>query len=225
MSAPEPAPPSPGPSKKAHGWIRLVVDYGGMVVFFVAYLTKLRFVPAPGAIGWAVAAGGHAPADITAATAWLVLGSAAALLIGLVVERRLAPMPLIAGGFALVFGALTLLFHDPRIIKIKFTVVNSIFGLTLLGGLALRKNLLKRLLGEQLEMPEDAWRQLTLRYASYFLSMAALNEVVWRTQSDKVWVLFRGPGELVLVVLFSLAQIPFMMRYMKTREPPPPPTD
>ncbi|MDR3512664.1 MAG: septation protein IspZ [Caulobacteraceae bacterium] len=213
------------PAKKGHTWIRLVVDYGGMATFFVAYVTRLRLVATHAGLGWTIAAGGHAPADITAATFWLMVGSAVALLIGLVVERRLAPMPLIAGGFALVFGGLTLFFHDPRIIKIKFTVVNTIFGATLLGGLALRKNLLKKLLGEALDMPEDAWRQLSLRYALYFLGMAALNEAIWRTQPDRIWVLFRGPGELVLVVVFSLTQIPFMMRYLKTSEPPPPPTD
>jgi intracellular septation protein len=84
---------------------------------------------------------------------------------------------------------------------------------------------LKRLLGEQLDLPESAWRQLSLRYALYFLCMATLNEAIWRTQSDRVWVLFRGPGEFGCVILFSLAQIPFMMRYLKSSEPPPPPTD
>lgn len=221
MTAESPATPD----KKRHSWVRVVVDYGGMALFFVAYVTKLRLVAPHAGAGWSLAVGGHAPADVTQATLWLMVGSAAGLLVGLVAERRLAPMPLVAGGFALVFGGLTLFFHDPRIIKIKFTVVNAIFGLALLGGLALRKNLLKKLLGEALDMPEAAWRQLTLRYALYFLGMATLNEVIWRTQPDRIWVLFRGPGEMVLVVVFSLTQIPFMMRYLKTSEPPPPPTD
>jgi intracellular septation protein len=95
----------------------------------------------------------------------------------------------------------------------------------LLVGLVLRKNPLKWLLGEALVLPEDAWRKLTLRYAIYFLGMAVLNEVVWRTQSDAVWILFRMPGLLILVILFSLTQVPFMMRYLKTNEPPPPPTE
>jgi intracellular septation protein len=207
------------------GWVRYVVDYGGMAVFFAAFFLKLRWVPTTGGLGWTLAVGGHAPADVVVATVWLMIGSAAALIIGLIVERRLAPMPLIAGGLALVFGGLTLIFHDPRIIKMKFSIVNGLFGAILIGGLALGKNPLKRLLGEQLDLPDVAWRQLTLRYAGYFLVMGALNEAIWRTQSYKVWVLFRGPGEFACVVLFSLAQVPLMMKYLKSSEPPPPPAD
>ena len=219
---------SPEPSRppaKVHGVVRAIVDYGGLVVFVAAYFLRLRFVAVTGGVGWIVAMGGHGPRDLTAATLWLVIGSAAGLLVGLIAERRLAPMPLIAGGFALVFGGLTLALHDPRFIKIKPTATNLTFGVVLLGGLVLRKNPLKWLLGEALVLPENAWRKLTVRYAVYFLVMAMLNEAVWRTQPDAVWVLFRMPGLLILVVLFSLTQIPFMMRYMKTSELPPPPTE
>lgn len=216
---------SPTKPAKAHAVVRAVVDYGGLLVFVAAFFLRLRFVAVQGGLGWTIAAGGHGPRDITAATVWLVIGSAAALLVGLIAERRIAPMPLIAGGFALVFGGLTLALHDPRFIKIKPTAANLTFGVVLMGGLVLRKNPLKWLLGEALVLPEEAWRQLTLRYAVYFLFMAALNEVVWRTQSDAIWVLFRMPGLLILVILFSLTQIPFMMKYLKTSEPPPPPTE
>lgn len=221
MSTSEPKPAS----AKKHGLVRAIVDYGGLVVFVAAFFLRLRFVPAHTSFGWALAMGGHGPRDITAATLWLVVGSVAALLVGLIAERRIAPMPLIAGGFALVFGGLTLALHDPRFIKIKPTAANLSFGLALLVGLALRKNPLKWLLGEALVLPEDAWRKLTLRYALYFLAMAALNEAVWRTQSDATWVLFRMPGLLILVILFSLTQVPFMMKYVQTSAPPPPPTD
>jgi intracellular septation protein len=209
--------------RKAHGAVRAIVDYGGLVVFVVAYFLKLKFVSVPGGIGWAIARGDKL--DLVAATVWLVIGSAAALVVGLLAERRLAPMPLIAGGFALVFGGLTIARHDPVFIKIKPTIANLTFGAALLAGLALRRNPLKWLLGEAMAMPDDAWRKLTLRYALYFLCMAGLNEAVWRTQPEKIWVLFRMPGLLILVIVFSLTQVPFMMRYLKTSEPPPPPTE
>ncbi len=191
MSASQ-TPPTP-PTRRSHAAVRAIVDYGGLAVFVAAFFLRLRFVATTGGLGWTIAMGGHGPRDITAATIWLVIGSAVALLVGLIAERRLAPMPLIAGAFALVFGALTLGFHDPRFIKIKPTAVNLIFGVVLLAGVALRKNPLKWLLGEALVLPEEAWRKLTVRYALYFLAMAVLNEVVWRTQSDAVWVLFRMP--------------------------------
>jgi intracellular septation protein len=219
------ASPSGPKASKAHGAIRLVVDYGGLAAFGLAYFLRLRFVAASNPLGWMLAAGGHGPRDLTAATWWLMGGSAASLLVGLIAERRVAPMPLIAGAFALVFGGLTLAFHDPRFIKIKPTVVNVVFGVALLTGVALRRNPLKWLLGETLALPEDAWRKLILRYAGYFLGMAALNELVWRTQSDAVWVNFHVWGQWICVILFSISQVPFMMRYMKTNEPPPPPAD
>jgi intracellular septation protein len=213
------------PASKYHGLIRAVVDYGGPAVFVAAFFLRLRFVAVSGPIGWTLAAGGHGPRDLTAATWWLVGGSALSLLIGLALERRIAPMPLIAGGFALVFGSLTLVFHDPRWVKIKPTATNLCFAAALLGGLAVGKNPLKALLGESLPLPDVAWRRLTVRYALFFLSMAGLNEWVWRTQSDEHWVLFRMPGLWILAVLFSFTQVPLMMKYLHTHQPPPPPTE
>jgi intracellular septation protein len=212
-------------SKKVHAAVRAIVDYGGFVTFVVAFFLRLRVVASPTALGWALAIGGHGPRDLTQATWWLVGGSVVALLVGLVVERRLAPMPLIAGGFALVFGGLTIAFHDPRFIKIKPTVVNLVYGVALLVGVWLRRNPLKWLLGETLALSEQAWRQLTIRYAVYFLLVGGLNEIVWRTQSTETWVLFHGPGLWILVVLFSLTQIPFMQKHLGSSEPPPPPAD
>ena len=210
---------------KYHGLIRSLVDYGGPAAFVIAFFFRLRFVATAGPIGWALAMGGHGPRDLTGATWWLVGGSALALLAGWVLERRIAPMPLIAGGFALVFGGLTLFFHDPRFVKIKPTATNLCFAVALLGGLALGKNPLKALLGESLPLPDEAWRKLTLRYALFFLSMAGLNEWVWRTQSDEHWVLFRMPGLWILAVLFSFTQVPLMMKYLHTHQPPPAPTE
>jgi intracellular septation protein len=216
---------TPPPASQAHKAIRLVVDYGGLAAFGLAYFLRLRFVHAAGPLGWTLAMGGHGPRDLTAATWWLMGGSAVSLLVGLAAERRLAPMPLIAGAFALVFGGLTLFFHDPRFIKIKPTAVNLIFGSGLLIGFWLGRNPLKWLLGESLAMPDEAWRKLIVRYAVYFIAMAGLNELVWRTQSDAVWVNFHVWGQWICVVLFSISQVPFMMKYMKTSEAPPPPTD
>jgi intracellular septation protein len=211
---------------KYHGYIRGLVDYGGLVAFAVAYFLRVRFVATPSAaLGWSIAMGGHGPRDLTAASWWLVGGSALALLIGLIAERRLAPMPLIAGGFAFVFGGLTLIFHNPEILKYKPTVTNLVFAAALFGGLIFRRNPLGWLMGDALPLPDEAWRKLTVRYAVFFVCMAALNEFVRRTQSNDVWVLFRFPGLLILAVVFSVTQAPLMMKYLNVASAPPPPTE
>jgi intracellular septation protein len=196
-------------SPNAHKWVRGLVDFGGLGAFLVAFL-YFRY-------------SGLGQQDAMMQATWaLVAGSAVALAVGLIVERRIAPFPLIGGLAGLVFGGAALFFNDPRLLKIKPTVMNSVFGVLLLGGLALKKNPLKLLMGEAVQMPDEGWRKLTLNYALFFLALAGLNEFVWRTQSDDFWVVFRFPGILVLTVIFSFSQVPLMMKYGKTDEPPPP---
>lgn len=189
-------------SPKAHRWVRGGVDYGPLLAFVAVNFTTHDLIKATGA---------------------LVAASAVALVVGFTVERRIAWMPLVAGGAALVFGGLTLIFHDEIFVKLKPTVMNTGFGVILLGGLVLKKNPLKALLGEALHMPEEAWRTLTLRYGLFFLAMAGLNEAVWRTQPNDVWVLFRFPGLMILALLFSFTQAPLMMKYARTDRTPPEP--
>ncbi|MBB3892575.1 intracellular septation protein [Phenylobacterium haematophilum] len=196
-------------SPSARKWVRGVVDYGGLVAFLIGFFLNRG--------------GGMTSQEaLVQATWWLVGGSLLGLVVGFVFEKRIAPFPLIAGGAALVFGGLTLFFHDVRFVKLKPTVMNTLFGVALLGGLVLRKNPLKLLLGDAVKMPDVGWRKLTLNYGLFFLALAALNEFVWRTQPDDVWVVFRFPGLLILTVLFGFAQVPLMMKYAKTDEPPPP---
>lgn len=175
-------------------WVRVAVDYGAPIAFAITFYGFGR--------------------DLFLATGVLVVASMLALLVGFIVERRLAPMPLIAGGFALVFGGLTLVFHDASFVKMKISFQNAAFAAALLGGLALGKNPLKALLGASLKMADAAWRQLTLRYGLYFVAVAIANEVIWRTQSDAFWVNFRT-ALLPLAIVFSLSQTPFMMKHLQ----------
>jgi intracellular septation protein len=186
-------------------WVTWFVDYFALAAFLIGYFVTGK--------------------NLQQATWALVAGSAIALVVGFVVERRLAPFPAIAGGAALLFGGLTLVFHDARFLKMKPTVMNLVFAAVMFGGLALRKQPLKLLLGEAFEMPEPAWRKLTLRYGVFFAVLAVTNEVVWRTQSEQTWVLFRFPGLMAITLIFSLTQAPFLMKYMKVEELPPPPVE
>ena len=192
-------------SQRTRDWIRYFVDYSALVVFVIAYFLTGR--------------------NIANATWALVVGSVVALAVGLAVERRIAPVPLIAGGAALVFGGASLFFHDPRILKIKPTVMNVLLAALLLGGMAMGKNPMRLLLGDSFDMPEATWRRLTVNYAAFFLGLAALNEFVWRTQPEPTWVLYRFPGMMVLTLAFSLAHTPLLMKYIKAEDLPPPPTE
>lgn len=189
-------------SPKTKKIINGVVEYGWPAGFLIVFLlTK----------------------DLVQATWGLVAGAAIALVVGYVFEKRIAPMPLIAGLIALVTGALTLIFDDPRFIQIKPTVTSVAFGLILLIGLAIRKNPLKYLLAAAIQMPDEGWRKLSRNYGIFFLAVAALNEFVWRTQSEATWAWFRFPGLSIIHVVFAITQAPLMMRYAKTPEPEIPP--
>lgn len=181
-------------SDKTKTLIRSGVDYAGPLAFLVGYLITHNMLSAT----WA-----------------LVGASAIALAVGYGVERRIAPMPLFAGLAALIFGGLTLYFHDPRFVKIKPTAINTILGVTMLGGLALKRNPLKALMGEALKLPDTAWRTLTLRYGLFFLCVAVLNEAIWRTQPESIWIWFRMPGLQILSLVFSLTQLPLMMKHIQ----------
>jgi intracellular septation protein len=188
-------------------YVRMAVDYAAPIAFLGAlFATKFNFQ----------------------AATWVLVGaSAVALIVGFIAERRVAPLPLFAGTCALVFGGLTLYFHDPKFVKMKLTFVDSALAAGLLGGLLAGRNPLKSLLGEAMQLADRAWRVLTIRYALFFVVCAVANEVVWRTQSDATWGVFR----LVLMgaaLLFSLAQTPFLMKHgafaetVKPVEPPDP---
>ena len=185
-------------------WVRYFVDYAALAAFLAAFLITR---------------------DIQKATWGLVAGSVIAIVVGFAVERRIAPLPLFVGGAGLVFGGASLFFHDPRILKVKPTIVNTAIALVLLGGLVMKKHPLKLVLGDAFDMPDATWRQLTLNYAGFFLLLAVLNEFVWRTQTDGTWVFFRFPGMMILTVVFSIAHAPLLMKYVKAEELPPPPTE
>ncbi len=185
--------------RKSSPWVRAGVDYLAPAMFLVAYFVAKRVETQDRAF--------------LIATGVLVAASAVALAIGWIVERRIAPLPLMAGLFAVVFGGLTLIFNDSVFLKIKPTIINLCFSAALLGGLAFRRLFLKSLLNDALSMDDAAWRILTVRYGVFFFGLAVLNEIVWRTQPEATWVLFRMPGLLALSILFSLTQIPFMSKH------------
>ncbi|MBX9707283.1 MAG: septation protein IspZ [Caulobacteraceae bacterium] len=194
-------------------WIRSAVDFGAIAAFALAFLVlRLRGLSGDEAL--------------VQATWALVAGAAVAVAVGLFVEKRLALMPLLVGGFALVFGVLTLVFNDDLFVKLKVTVLNGSLAVALLGGVLLGKQPLKALLGTVIPVNDRAWRILTIRYGFFFLAVALVNEAVrsealvaWTAPKlglnsvdpADVWVSFRGVLWIASSA-FGLAQVPLIMK-------------
>jgi len=179
-------------------WLKPAVDFGPIAVFFAAYL-KFGLMVATGA---------------------LMATTAAALVLSYTMLRRLAWMPLITAAIVGVFGGLTLWLNDDTFIKMKPTIIEGLFAAVLLVGLALGRPLLKPLLGAAWAMDDEGWRRLSFRFAVFFAAMAVLNEIIWRTQSTDVWVLFKVFGLIGLTLAFAAAQIPLMTRHHVADEAP-----
>ena len=192
---------APTASARRRANIRQAVDFGALVAFMVAYAVN-RFVR------------DLEGDDALVQATWVLVGaSLIALIVGWIAEKRLAPLPLLTGGFALLFGTLTLLFNDPVLLKLKLTIQNGLLAAVLLGSLPLRRYPFKYLLGEAIRITDAGWRGLTLRYGLYFAAVAIVNEVVWRTQSDDTWVAFRG-GLWVASAAFGIWQVFFIMKHL-----------
>ena len=151
--------------------------------------------------------------NLHVATGVLMVGVVVALAASYALTRRLPIMPVVTAVAVLLFGALTFYFDNPVFIKMKPTVVNCIFGAALLGGLAFGKPLLPVVLDSALQLDDTGWRKLTFRWGVFFFVLAALNEIVWRTQSDVFWAGFKVFGTMPLTLLFALSQVPLIMRH------------
>ena len=153
-------------------------------------------------------------ADIFLATGVLMVAVAAAFAVSWKLTRQIPILPSVTLIFIFIFGGLTLLLGDEDFIKIEVTLTNALCGLILLGGLAMGKSLLKIAFGEMTAIDDLGWHKLTLRMGVFLIAIAAVNEVVRRSASTDLWVMFRVYGILVLSALFFLSQVPLIKRHM-----------
>lgn len=170
---------------------RLILDFAPLVVFFAAF--KL----------W----------GIFAATAAVMAAAVLALALGYWFDRKLHPVPLVTAVLVLLFGGLTLYLNDPVFIKMKPTFVYALLGFALVGGLFFKQALVKYVLGMAVELADEAWRTLSLRFALFFFAMAFLNELIWRNFSNEIWVDYHVFGAVALTLLFGLSQTPFLIKH------------
>ena len=155
----------------------------------------------------------NAKMGIFAATAVFMVAIAVSLAYSYIKLKHIPTLPLVTGVVVLVFGGLTLYLEDEMFIKIKPTIVNTLFATALFVGLKLKKNFLKTVLESALTLDDDGWRILAKRWAWFFLVLAVLNEAVWRTQTTDMWVNFKVFGIMPLTLLFSFSQVPLILRH------------
>jgi len=178
--------------------LKLVLDLGPLLVFFAA---NSRF-------------------GIFAATGAFMAAIVIALAVAYALTRHLPIMPLVTAIVVVVFGTLTLVLHDENFIKVKPTIIYVLFGGVLLAGLAFGKSLLGIVFDSVFHLTEEGWRKLTLRWALFFLALAVLNEIVWRTQTTDIWVDFKVFGVLPLTFLFAALQYPLLEKCAAPEEAP-----
>src|SRR5262245_36561208 len=188
--------------------LKLALDLGPLLLFFFANSKPALFEPwlAP-IIPDAVAHGERA--GIFVATAVFMV----ALVVSYAMTRHLPVMPLVSAVVVVVFGGLTLFLQNETFIKLKPTIIYLLFTGTLLGGLVFRKPLLAMVFDQMFHLTEEGWRKLTVRWALFFLALAVLNEIVWRTQSTDTWVTFKVFGVMPLTFVFAALQYPLLMKY------------
>lgn len=177
--------------RKINPLVKLALEAGPLALFFLAN-TRFGIMPATAVLMVAVV--------ITLAISWIL-------------TRHVPVMPLVTAVAVVIFGSLTFLFQDELFIKLKPTIVNVLFGATLLGGLAMDRPLLPIVLDSVLQLTERGWRILTWRWGLFFLFLAFLNEVVWRTQSTDFWVSFKVFGTMPITMVFALLQVPLILKH------------
>jgi intracellular septation protein len=174
-----------------HPLFKLATELGPLLVFFVVNARYHLFV----------------------ATGAFMAAIVAAMIASYVVTRHVPLMALVTGVIVIVFGTLTLVLHDETFIKVKPTIIYSLFALVLGAGLLFGRSLIAILFDQMFNLTPHGWRILTLRWALFFLAMAILNEVVWRTQTTDFWVAFKAFGAIPLTMAFAVTQMPLIKRY------------
>ena len=136
-----------------------------------------------------------------------------AVLFSYIIEKKIPIMPTVGAVIILIFGGLTIYFDNETFFKMKPTIINLLFAGILYGGVILNKSLLRYLLGAALKLQDEGWDILTKRWIGFFIALAILNEIIWRTQTTDIWVNFKVFGILPITFIFTLTQFSTIKKY------------
>ena len=170
---------------------KLLIDIGPLAVFFIFYTRS----------------------GLQASILPFMIATVIAVLFSYILEKKIPIMPTVGAVIGLLFGGLTIYFDNEVFFKMKPTIINLLFAAILYGGILINKPLLKYLLGAALKLEDVGWRILTLRWIGFFIALAVLNEIVWRTQSTDIWVNFKVFGILPITFIFTMTQFPLIKKY------------
>ena len=170
---------------------KLLIDIGPLAVFFIFYTRN----------------------GLQASILPFMVATVIAVLFSYILEKKIPIMPTVGAGIILLFGGLTIYFDNDVFFKMKPTIINVLFAVILYGGILINKPLLKYLLGAALKLEEAGWKILTQRWIGFFIALAVLNEIVWRTQSTDIWVNFKVFGILPITFIFTMTQFPLIKKY------------
>ena len=170
---------------------KLLIDIGPLAVFFIFYIRS----------------------DLRSAILPFMIATVISVLFSYIIEKKIPVMPTVGAIIILIFGGLTIYFDNDIFFKMKPTIINLLFAGILYGGVILNKPLLRYLLGAALKLQDEGWKILTKRWIGFFIALAILNEIIWRTQSTDIWVNFKVFGMLPLTFIFTLAQFTIIKKY------------
>ena len=170
---------------------KILVDIGPLAIFFIFYKRG----------------------DLQSAILPFMIATVIAVLFSYIVEKKIPIMPTVGAAIILFFGGLTIYFNNDTFFKMKPTIINLLFACVLYLGEIFNKPFLKYLLGASLKIEDKGWSILTKRWASFFIALAIVNEIVWRTQSEDVWVNFKVFGILPLTFIFTMTQFSIIKKY------------
>ena len=174
--------------------IKFLTDFGPLLVFFIVYYK-----------------GGG---GLKLAIIYLILATLISLVIIFFMEKKIPMVPLVSCIIIVFFGGLTIYLDNPIFIYIKPTIINLMFAIILISGKYIfKKNLLKIFFQNKLKLTEEGWSLFTNRWAYFFIFLAIVNEVVWRTQTESFWVSFKVWGLLSATLIFTLSQMSFLNKH------------
>ena len=175
-------------------FVKFVTDFGPLMVFFFFYYNNDK--------------------DLKIAIPPFIIATLLALITVWIIEKKIPMVPLLSGILITLFGGLTIYFDNPVFIYMKPTIINILFALALFfGKYFTNEPVLKKILGKSIPMSDEGWKILNYRWMYFFLALAILNEIVWRTQSEEFWVNFKVWGMLPITFTFTAFQIGLINKY------------